>query len=151
MRRGTAFATSATKERAVPESPPECPPTGWGPFDREHDDVVETVRALLDAVNADDVERTRGAAQELLRKVGAHFAHEERLMREQAYPQLAQHEEAHQLYLADVAAFAREVAERGITKEFRRWSAGRGVEWFRLHVSTNDVPLGAFLAARERG
>lgn len=134
----------------MPESWPECPPTGWVFFDREHDDVIETVRELLDAVNARDVERTRDAAHELLRKVGAHFAHEERLMREQAYPQVAQHEEAHQLYLAELAAFAREVAERGITEEFRRWSTGRGVEWFTLHVSTNDVPLGAFLAARNR-
>jgi hemerythrin len=129
----------------------ELLPTGWDAFDREHEEIVHVLGALLSAVNAGDLRRTREAVQDLLRVVQAHFQHEERLMRETGYPQLAQHKEAHDLYLGDVAAFARHLADRGLTPEFRRWSMGRVLEWFRFHVSANDVALGAFITGRRRG
>jgi hemerythrin len=129
----------------------ECLPTGWAPFDREHEDIIGALGALLSAVNASDFGRARAAVQELLRLVEAHFAHEERLMRESGYPQLAQHKEAHDLYRGDIATFASHLAEKGLTPEFRRWSTGRVLEWFRFHVSANDVALGAFLTGKRRG
>ena len=71
-------------------------------------------------------------------------------MRENAFPQLERHREAHELYLADVAEFAAQVVVKGLTRDFRRWSTGRVLEWFRFHVSANDVALGAFLLGRRR-
>lgn len=128
----------------------DTPPTGWDPFDREHADLVRTLGALLSAVEADDLGRARISSAQLVGAAGEHFAHEERVMREVGYPRLAQHEEAHALYLADAAGLARHVVEKGLTPEFRRWSTGRVLEWFRFHVATNDVALGAFLAERGR-
>jgi hemerythrin-like metal-binding protein len=125
-------------------------PTGWEPIDREHAALVDRLGTILAAVNASDTARAHAAADELLRDAGAHFAHEERLMRDNAYPQLARHKEAHDLFLADVAAFASEVATKGITPEFRRWATGRVLEWFRFHVLANDVALGGFLIGRKR-
>jgi hemerythrin len=128
----------------------ECPATGFDPIDAEHEELVDALRAVVSAVEADDAERTREASHEFLRRMGAHFAHEERLMRETAYPRFAQHKEAHDLYLADLASYARQVAERGLTADFRRWSTGWGAEWFRFHVWANDVALGTFLVGKQR-
>jgi hemerythrin-like metal-binding protein len=120
-------------------------PTRWEPIDREHAEIVRCLRELLAGVNAEDARRARAAVEELVRVAAAHFAHEERLMRENRYPQLSRHKEAHDLYLADAAQYATQVARRGLTPEFRRWATGRLLEWFRFHVSANDVALGAFL------
>ncbi|HEY6100373.1 MAG TPA: hemerythrin family protein [Anaeromyxobacter sp.] len=128
----------------------ECLPTGWEPFDEEHRGMVRCLGEILSAVNANDAPRACASVQELLRVAGEHFAHEERMMRANAYPQLSRHKEAHDLYLADVAEFAAQVASKGLTREFRSWSTGRVLEWFRFHVSANDVALGAFLVARQR-
>jgi hemerythrin-like metal-binding protein len=128
----------------------ETPSTGWDPLDREHAELIRTLGGLLSAVEADDLARARDAAEELVRVAGEHFAHEERLMRETGYPRLAQHKEAHDLYLADAAGFARHAAEKGLTPELRRWAVGRALEWFRFHIAANDVALGTFLAERQR-
>lgn len=71
-------------------------------------------------------------------------------MADTGYSQRARHKEAHDLFLADVTTFLREVNAKGITPAFRRWAVGRLQTWIRFHVSVNDVALGAFLAARHR-
>ncbi|HEY6001269.1 MAG TPA: hemerythrin family protein [Anaeromyxobacter sp.] len=128
----------------------DTPSTGWDPLDLEHAELARMLDALVSAVEADDLVRARTASEDLVRVAGEHFAHEERLMREAGYPRLAQHKEAHDLYLADAARFARHVQEKGLTPEFRRWAAVRALEWFRFHIAANDVALGAFLAERQR-
>lgn len=128
----------------------ECLPTGWEPFDREHADLVSRLGELLSAVNAADRARASSALSTFLHECGAHFAHEERLMALNAYGQLARHKEAHDLFLADVGELARDLAANGITPDFRRWATGRVLEWFRFHVSANDVGLGVFLVGRRR-
>lgn len=128
----------------------QCLPTGWEPFDREHAELVARLGELLSAVNASDRARATAALGEFLRACAEHFAHEERLMAENAYGQLARHKEAHDLFLADVGELSTELSTKGITPEFRRWAAGRVLEWFRFHVSANDVALGAFLVGRRR-
>ena len=128
----------------------DCLQTGWEPFDREHADLVDRLGLLLSAVNAGETSRARAMLDEFVRSCGEHFAHEERLMALNAYGLLARHKEAHDLFLADVGEHVAELAACGITPTFRRWVAGRVAEWFRFHVSANDVALGVFLAARRR-
>lgn len=126
-------------------------PTGCEPLDRAHDAQSGCLRELLHAVNDVDTRRAAGAVEGLLRVSREHFGAEEQLMRASGFPQLSRHKEAHDLFLADVARFTRQVATRGITPEFRRWATGRVLEWFRLHVAANDVALGAFLRAKQAG
>ena len=128
----------------------ECLPTGWEPFDREHASLVASLAELLSAVNAGNRARATATLDEFVRACGEHFAHEERLMAQNAYGQLGRHKEAHDLFLADVAELSAELAANGITPQFRRWAAGRVLEWFRFHVSANDVALGVFLVGRRR-
>lgn len=128
----------------------ECLPTGWEPFDREHAELFDRLGFLLSAVNAGEAGQARAMLDSFVRTCGEHFAHEERLMAQNAYGQLARHKEAHDLFLADVGEHLGELAATGITPTFRRWVAGRVAEWFRFHVSANDVALGMFLVSRRK-
>jgi hemerythrin-like metal-binding protein len=149
--RDEAHAEARRERRPVMGSSwQDLPSTGWDALDREHAELARVLAALRSSVADDDLERARASAEDLVRVAARHFAHEELLMRETGYARLLQHKEAHDLYLADAAAFARQVAEDGLTLEFRRWSTGRVLEWFRFHVAANDVALGAFLAERSR-
>lgn len=123
--------------------------TGWEAFDREHRELVFRLGVLLSAVNTGDLVATRSATDDFIREVGAHFAHEERMMQANAYGQLARHKEAHDLFIADVGEHEAMLRE-GITPEFRRWATGRVLEWFRFHIAANDVALGTFLVGQRR-
>jgi hemerythrin len=69
-------------------------------------------------------------------------------MAESGYPQAKRHKEAHDLFILDAGQSVLELKERGPTDKFRRWATGRFLEWFRLHIATNDVGLGRYLAAQ---
>lgn len=81
----------------------------------------------------------------LVTQVVAHFAHEERLMRESGYPKLPQHSQAHATFVRDALDFKREYEAKGLTPEFRRWATGRLLTWFRFHILAHDVELGLYL------
>lgn len=119
--------------------------TGWNPIDEEHAEVARHLHAVLSAVNAGDTAALRRILRDLLDAVARHFAHEERLMLEHAYPAYARHKDAHDLYLADIAEFSRRADAEGITVPLRRWATGRVLSWFSFHVAANDMGLVTFL------
>ena len=121
--------------------------TGFGPIDADHHDLTRLIDLFLAAINAGNDAEARSHAKAVVEKVGAHFAHEESLMRAHAYPQYARHKEAHDLFAADAASYLQEVKDHGVTVAFRRWATGRLLTWFRFHIHANDVGLGQFLAA----
>ncbi len=121
--------------------------TGYGPIDADHHDLTRLIDLFLSAINAGNDAEAASHARAVVEKVGAHFAHEESLMRAHAYPQYARHKEAHDLFLGDAASYLREVTDRGVTVAFRRWATGRLLTWFRFHIHANDVGLGQFLTA----
>ena len=115
----------------------ECPDTGYAPIDEDHRRLLVLIRELIDAVNAAAPARAKLAMIDVEGQVAAHFAHEERLMKESTFPNLARHKEAHDTFVADLRKFG--------TAGFRRWTVGRLVEWFRFHVVANDVDLARLL------
>jgi hemerythrin len=119
--------------------------TGYAPIDDEHRSVSEQLRALLAAVNADDLEQTRAISGVIFRNIASHFAHEERLMEQLKYPKAARHHEAHTNFLKDAKQFSAELDASGITPGFRRWVLTRLPSWFNFHIIANDVELGMFL------
>jgi hemerythrin len=125
--------------------------TSFATIDDEHAEIARSVGQLVDAVNSGRLAPVRDAVRDVVEQVAAHFAHEERLMREHGYSQLARHKEAHDLFLADVSRFQQELTGKGLTPNFRRWAIGRLFEWFRFHIAANDVGLGLFLLSRHPG
>jgi hemerythrin-like metal-binding protein len=124
--------------------------TGYGPIDEEHRSISEQLRALLAAVEADDVAQTRAVCHVVLKHVASHFAHEERLMEQWKYPKAERHGEAHANFLRDAAQFAADLDANGLTPAFRRWVLTRLLSWFNFHIIANDVELGMFLREQAR-
>lgn len=119
--------------------------TGFAPIDAEHEQLASSLGQFVAAVNAGKVVAISASIKALGDQFAAHFAHEEQLMGDSNWCQLDRHREAHDLFLADVKKQAAGLQKKGFTNEFRQWAVTRILEWFRLHIMTNDVGLGQFL------
>jgi hemerythrin-like metal-binding protein len=115
--------------------------TGFDPIDDEHDALSLVLEVLVDKVNGGDVDEIRHALDSVIRGVASHFAHEEGLMAEVAYPRRKRHEEAHALFVADAKKMQAEFDGNGVTANFRRWAVGRLPDWFRYHILAHDMGL----------
>jgi len=108
--------------------------------DHEHRELIDLVNDAASAVaEQGGAERLDRAFGDLLRAVSAHFAHEERQMRQASYDQITQHKADHERLidtLRDIMDAAPEAPER---------SAGHLVEvlgdWFTGHFSSHDARL----------
>ena len=111
--------------------------------DAEHAALQERLRALMAAASGDGVgiDALRAQAAGLLDEVGAHFAHESRLMRGIGYPSTARHEAAH-------AGFVK--GWRGVLETLRdaddlvHWLS-KAARWFHDHHYEEDLLLGIAL------
>jgi len=122
--------------------------TGHEPMEQDHRQIAKAQSRLLEAVNAGRQVEAVLILDALLDAYRDHFAHEERLMAEYAYPHAARHKETHDLFLADSERALAGLQANGLAEPFRRWVTGRFLEWFRFHIAANDVGLGRFLEAR---
>ena len=109
--------------------------------DHEHQELIELLNGLHEALaGGGNVEQVFG---DLFRAISAHFALEERFMREHGYDQVAQHKADHERLLDEL---------RDIMDDYRADgddSAGKlaaGVDaWFVNHFKTHDARLHARL------
>ena len=119
--------------------------TGFGPIDDEHEALSLALAALVEKVNAGNVEQVRQSLDGVIRGVVSHFSHEEELMAEFGYPLRKRHEEAHAVFVADARRLQAELEKSGVTPNFRRWAVGRLPEWFRYHILAHDMGLAQHL------
>lgn len=73
-----------------------------------------------------------------------HFANEEALMRESAFPATAEHSSEHQRVLGELDRFLAR-AEAGSQALARAWLVDQVPEWFRSHLLSMDSALAAHL------
>jgi hemerythrin len=108
--------------------------------DHEHRELVELINRLYRQA------RTRGSKVavlgffgDLFKAISAHFALEERLMREHAYDQLAQHKNDHERLLDEL----RDIMEDYETTDvFDEDLLAQGLDaWFSRHFETHDARL----------
>ncbi len=119
---------------------------GVAAVDHEHRELIDLVNRLHAALGsgspAADTEIVFG---DLFRAISAHFALEERFMREHGYDQLRQHKTDHERLLDEL---------RDIMDDYREGGAG-SVErmtasvdaWFANHFRTHDARLHSRLGA----
>jgi hemerythrin len=110
--------------------------TGVPEVDHEHRELIGWInRVLVAAAQADS---PRAAAVELLgeifAKISAHFALEERVMRELGYVHLGEHKDDHERLLDDILDIMDEY-EAGDAARF----ASRLSDWFGVHFRTHDA------------
>ena len=124
------------------------PPAGLPEIDDEHEHIGLELEQLTKAISLDDLPRAVAMHAAVLEKTAAHFAHEERLMREIRYALLKRHKRAHQAFLAKARISARRRSGDALLSPlFIRW-ASRVQEWFRSHVVKEDFWLVKALVAR---
>ena len=114
---------------------------GVAAVDYEHRQLIDLLNRLdatLDqAPQADSVAEFLG---EIYTRIGAHFALEEKLMREKRYDQYSDHKADHERLLDDI----REIMERheaDATYAYRDALSKDLGEWFTNHFRTKDARL----------
>ena len=112
---------------------------GIDAVDYEHKELIELINRLHDElVEKGDEESTGAFFGDLFRGISAHFALEERLMRERGYDQLAQHKADHERLLDEI----RDIMDDFEDHETASAQLGARLDaWFSRHFETHDARL----------
>jgi len=113
---------------------------GIAAVDHEHRELIDLINRLHQQLMASDAEQTVPAFfGDLLAGISAHFALEEKFMRDQGYERLAPHKEDHERLLDEL---------REIMDAFEQSEEVDAVElshrldpWFTRHFRTHDAEL----------
>jgi hemerythrin len=108
--------------------------------DHEHKELIELINHLADEVLAKGTTLTASAFfGDLIKAISAHFALEERFMREHRYDQLSQHKSDHERLLDEILAIMDECENDEAAN--RAGLAQRLDAWFSRHFETHDARL----------
>ena len=113
---------------------------GIGAVDHEHQELIGLINRLYDeATSQGSKEAVVGFFGDLFMAISAHFALEERFMRERHYDQVTQHKNDHERLLDEI---------RDIMEDFeasarfdQQLLAQRLDAWFSRHFETHDARL----------
>ncbi len=113
---------------------------GIGAVDHEHRQLIELINRLHDEFARHG---PKGGIEaffgDLLAGISAHFALEERFMRERRYGELAQHKADHERLLDELRDLMDDAAGLGTTGDDAL--AARLAAWFAHHFETHDARL----------
>lgn len=115
---------------------------GVAAVDLEHRELIELINELHERIgDAADSELTLSMLGEIFAQISAHFALEEKYMRESGYPGFAEHKEDHEDLLDELRDIMDNVEDLG------RYDAdelsGQLGRWFTEHFRTHDARLHA--------
>ena len=85
---------------------------------------------------------------EYIEHVHAHFANEERLMKEYNFPSYEMHKMAHDMFLADLAYATKQWKEHGNIIKIINF-VRKTPEWIVMHVNSVDAPTADFIARKQ--
>jgi hemerythrin-like metal-binding protein len=112
---------------------------GDAELDDAHRLLYELSTATEEAVARGDLRTARWKLDELFDVTGAHFAAEERWMRESGYPAAAPHQADHADYLGELHKLRKELSQHGLSPLFKLWFGSRFTGWLRSHVKGLDL------------
>lgn len=119
--------------------------TGSASIDHEHREMIGLINALHGALGgADARDAVTDFLDEINAHIAAHFALEERMMRDIGYPEMAEHKADHEHLLDEI----RDIMERHAADEFFDYEdvlAERLRVWFTEHFRTQDARLEKYL------
>ncbi|MBM3567375.1 MAG: bacteriohemerythrin [Alphaproteobacteria bacterium] len=115
---------------------------GIASVDHEHRGLIDLINRLAEVLDRDGGEESAVAFfGDLRAAIAAHFALEERTMREARYAELAPHKADHERLLDDLADLADDCERGGIAAGARAALRARLEDWFGLHFRTHDARL----------
>jgi hemerythrin len=122
---------------------------GVAAIDAQHQELFSRIDAFLEAAHRG---RTREELGELLRYlqgyVVEHFADEEQLMAEVAYPALAEHRAGHACFVRELQRLVRGYEAGGGTLLLGVMTTARVSDLLRDHIMRRDKLFAAFLAGQ---
>lgn len=121
---------------------------GVAVIDDQHKEWMKRVSDLSGAIAANrGVDHVSKTLSFLVDYTDFHFSTEEALMREKAYPGMAEHLKQHTELRQTLADLVRDFGEEGATHELARFTNTFLVNWLTEHIRTMDIKVGAFLKA----
>lgn len=121
--------------------------TGHPALDEQHLELFRLHLEALDGVRGGDGRSPRTVLAELLDRTREHFAFEEKLMAEAAYPQRELHARTHSEFMADLVALVSEGTREPSATVVRLWLESRYASWWKWHVRSTDAPMAKHLRA----
>ena len=113
---------------------------GVDEVDHEHRELIDEINALHAAMQQGaDYESVVNSLGEIYAQIAAHFALEEKMMRNSRYPALAEHKQDHETLLDDLRDIMDEVEDDGTFDEAQL--AADLERWFSDHFRTHDAKL----------
>ncbi|MBE9515607.1 MAG: hemerythrin family protein [Proteobacteria bacterium] len=113
---------------------------GIDDVDHEHKEMISLINELHDAMLKDNSEeRVQYFLGEVLTKISAHFALEEKIMRERDYDEYSGHKDDHELLLDEIRDIMdryddeQEYSDAVLAEQLNKWFTG--------HFSTRDARL----------
>jgi hemerythrin len=108
--------------------------------DHEHRELIELIRSLQQRLRQGaDTDEVIDVLGEIYALIAAHFALEEKMMRQTHYPAFADHKEDHETLIDDLRDIMDEVEDDGILDESRLTDDLD--RWFSDHFKTHDAKL----------
>ena len=118
---------------------------GLAEVDHEHRELIGLINALHDALGTERAgERVEAFLGEIFADISAHFALEERVMRERRYDALAGHKADHERLLDELRDIMDAQADGGALDDAQL--GGVLAEWFGAHFRTHDARFHRSLA-----
>lgn len=115
--------------------------TGNPAIDHEHKEMIGRINGLLaDADAGMAVAMIVGRLGEIHAWISAHFALEEKIMRDHRYDRFAEHKADHETLLDDLRDFMDEIETNGYAGTDRKIQR-RMTDWFVDHFKTQDSRL----------
>jgi hemerythrin len=113
---------------------------GVASVDLEHRDLIDLINDLHGMMGKDaSQDQVVSALGEIYAQISAHFALEEKLMRDTEYESLADHKEDHESLLDELRDIMDRVEDDGSYDEARL--SGELNTWFTEHFRTHDAKL----------
>ena len=115
--------------------------TGNGMIDQDHKHLIALVNKLNDAMAGGKGNAVLGQVlDELIAYTVSHFAREERLMQQIAYPDYAAHKAEHQKLIGEVQELRGKFAPGAVTLSSKVYLFL--CDWLNTHIKSADVRLG---------
>jgi hemerythrin len=120
-------------------------------LDAQHRELFARIDRLLDAMLRNDRTEAARLLAFLREYVVVHFAAEERLMEETAYPDVQRHVAEHRRFGAQMRELDAEFREEGPTASLVLRLEHEAVAWLHDHVYFTDVAVGRWVMAQQGG
>jgi hemerythrin len=105
--------------------------------DHEHKELIDLINRLHDELTHNRGSSAEAFFGDLLRGISAHFALEERFMREHGYDQAAKHKDDHERLLDEI----RDIMDDYLGEPTTEALSERLDAWFSRHFETHDARL----------